>query len=315
MKVLVTGGLGNLGSWITEHLIKAGFEITTFSSRDREVLRNLDFERVFGEIQNENDVNRLFADKNWDAVIHLASLNEQFLPGYSKKALEINAFGTRNLLQAIADNKQTKPNFIYFSTIHVYGDTSGTVNEDKVFPNPLSDYAATHLFAEYYIKLFHKTHGIPHTIFRLTNSYGCPKELNSGKWYLVLNDLAKMAFEKREIALSSNGKPRRDFIWMGDVCKIVLNCFNSPAANETYNLGGNCSRSILEVADLVRKEFKKKFNQPLEVAINESDLNNYENFQEVSIDKIQEKFGFSPEDKMSEEIRNIFEFLEVSENK
>src|SRR5687768_856597 len=182
MKVLVTGGLGNLGSWITEHLVRAGADVTTFTSRDRNVLPGFSFRRMFGDIRNEAEVKAVVEKESWHAVIHLASNNEGNTENYAKSALEINSLGTRNLLQAMADTGQADCHFIYFSTFHVYGANSGTIREDVNFPEPKNDYAGTHLFAEYYVKQFHATHKIQYTIFRLTNSYGCPKEMDNSKW-------------------------------------------------------------------------------------------------------------------------------------
>ena len=121
MKVLVTGGLGNLGSWITEHLVRSGFDVATFTAKDRKVLPGYSFTRIFGDIQDERDVKALFLENSWDAIVHLASVNEGNTEGYPKRALQINTLGTRNLLQAQADAAQTGCHFIYFSTFHIYG--------------------------------------------------------------------------------------------------------------------------------------------------------------------------------------------------
>ncbi len=313
MKVLITGGLGNLGSWITEHLLKSGFEVTTFSSRDRNVLRQHQFERLFGQIENEDDLKRLVRDRSWDVIIHLASINEGNAPSYPEKALAVNAAGTRKLLQALADHN-LKAHFIYISTFHIYGLSSGTVEEDKSFPSPKNDYAATHLFAEYYVKQFHSAHQIPFTIFRLTNSYGAPKEIDSSKWYLILNDLAKMAAKKRKIKLSSNGHARRDFIWMGDVCQAVEKCLAKGAADDVFNLGSGASISTLEVAETVKKAYEDKYSVPIEIEVNSSDTNAYNGILNVSIEKLQNWISFIPENKMSEEAAALFDLLDQAES-
>lgn len=310
MKILITGGLGNLGSWLTEHLLKKGFEVTTFSSRDKSILREYSFNKIFGEIENKNDLKKLFENKKWDAIIHLASVNEGNIPDYPKKALAVNALGTRNLLQLLTDCGQTNTHLIYFSTFHIYGAISGLIEEDKVFPNPKNDYAATHLFAEYYTKQFHFTHKIPYTIFRLTNSYGAPKEIDSSKWYLVLNDLAKMAVEENIIKLKSNGLARRDFVWMGDVCRVVEKCLYKGAANETFNLGSGSSFSILEIAEVVKKAYENLYSSNIEIKKNESDKNLYDEILNVSIKKLQNWINFEPQNKLHEEANAVFDLLE-----
>lgn len=309
MKVLITGGLGNLGAWITAHLVESGFEVTTFSSRDRDVLREYQFERCFGSVENKNDLEKLFSNKSWDAVIHLASINEGNLPGYGEKALAVNTLGTRNLLQTIAGGETQPAHFMYFSTFHIYGADTGLITEDASFPNPKSDYASTHLFAEYYVKQFHFSHKIPFTIFRLTNSYGCPKEIGNSKWHLVLNDLAKTAVEKNVIKLNSNGRQQRDFIWMGDVCKAVEKCFGKNSANDVFNLGSGSSISMLKVAETVKKAYEDTYFQPMEIQINNSDTNQYDDSLKVSTAKLQNWITFEPQNKMYEEAVAIFSLL------
>ena len=308
MKILITGGLGNLGSWLAEYFVLKGDEVTTFSSNDRDVLKQLNFERIFGNIADENDVKELMKTK-WDAIIHLASLNEGNIPGYAKKALEINAWGTRNLLQQMVDGVNRSSHLLYFSTFHVYGADAGIIAEESTSLKPHHDYGTTHLFAEYYVQQFNISHGIPYTIFRLTNSYGCPKEMNSSKWYLVLNDLARNAFEKRSITLNSNGLPLRDFIWMGDVANAVDKCIERGPANDVFNLGSGTSIKMIEVAQIVRQAYKDHFSETIEIKINEKDTKKYPDSLKVSIDKLKSRINFSPTEKMYDEAIRIFDFL------
>ncbi|PRM87872.1 hypothetical protein CJ671_09625 [Aliarcobacter cryaerophilus] len=216
-KVLITGGFGNLGSYIVKHLLNMNYEVTILTRREKYKFENLKYKVVECDITNLEEL-KLKLNYDFDFCVHCASFNEFFLENYPKKALEINTLGTRNLLEVLS-LKDFK-NFIYFSTFHVYGLNSGFIDEMTV-ANPKNDYASTHLFAEYYVKQFGYTHNLRYTILRLTNSYGCPIYKDTDKWYLVLNDLVKMAFEKNKIVLNSNGKAKRDFIYMGDVANIV----------------------------------------------------------------------------------------------
>ena len=306
-RILITGGLGNLGSWITGFLFNKGYAVTTFSSRNRSVLSNLSFERIFGDINDENQVKDLLKQGPWDIIIHLASINEGNVPGYARQALNINTWGTRNLLQAIADSSPST-HFIYFSTFHIYGASSGNIIEEVSQPAPKNDYAATHLFAEYYVKQFNHTHSIPYTIFRLTNSYGSPREITGTKWYLILNDLARMAVQENKIKLNSNGLSQRDFIWMGDVCEVVDKCIVKGTANTIFNLGNGNSISMIDVANIVQKAYTDYFSVTVPIQKNESDKNTYESLQ-VSIEKLQQWINFTPQNKMYDEAIAIFELL------
>jgi len=313
MKILITGGLGNLGSWLTEYFITKRYDVSTFSSNDRDVLKYLNFERIFGDIADENNVNDLMKTK-WDAIIHLASLNEGNVPGYAKKALRINAWGTRNLLQQMSAGINKSSHLLYFSTFHVYGADAGTITENGTALKPRHDYGTTHLFAEYYVQQFNLSHGIPYTIFRLTNSYGCPKEISSSKWYLVLNDLARHAFEKKSIILNSNGLPLRDSIWMGDVTDAVEKCMERGPANDIFNLGSGTGIKMIDVAQIVQQAYKDHFSEEIEIRVNEKDLKKYPDTLKVSIDKIKNWINFCSSEKMYEEAIRIFDFLKDKNN-
>jgi UDP-glucose 4-epimerase len=304
--VLVTGGLGNLGSWVSNYLIHKGFKLYILSNRQSARGVDIDggFELISCDIRNLEELQSQLP-KEIDYVVHLASFNEFFLPDYPKKALEINSLGTRNILQAIQNRGVKK--FIYFSTFHIYGKSSGVISENTQ-PEPKNDYALTHLFAEEYVKQFHRNIGLPYTIFRLTNSYGSPKELESSKWYLVLNDLSKMAFEKREIVLNSNGKARRDFIYMGDVAKVIEDSFQW-RESDTYNLGSGKTTSIIEIAQLVQKVYLESYGEMLNIKINRDDNSSYGELQ-VDIEKLQNRTTITFQNYFKEEIEAIFRLLE-----
>ena len=310
MRILITGGLGNLGSWITEHFVAKGHQVSTFSNSDRNVLKGLQFERIFGNIANENDVKETMKVK-WDAIVHLASVNEGNVPGYAKEALDVNTWGTRNLLQQMSESVNKDCHLLYFSTFHVYGSDAGSISEDRTPLKPRHDYATTHLFAEYFLQQFNASHGIAYTIFRLTNSYGCPKEMDNSKWYLVLNDLTRKAYETKTISLNSNGLPLRDFIWMGDVTNAVEKCMERGPANDVFNLGFGSSIKMMDAAKIVQQAYKDYFSEMIQIRINESDRKKYPETLIVSVDKIKNWINFSPVNKMYDESIRILDFLKA----
>lgn len=304
-KVLVTGGFGNLGSYIVKHLINLNYEVTILTRREKYKLENLKYKVVECDITNLEELKSKL-NYDFDFCVHCASFNEFFLENYPKKALEINTLGTRNLLEVL--NLKGLKNFVYFSTFHVYGLNSGFIDEMTV-TNPKNDYASTHLFAEYYVKQFGYTHNLKYTILRLTNSYGCPMYKDTDKWYLVLNDLVKMAFKKNKIVLNSNGKAKRDFIYMGDVANIVGELLEIDATNQIYNLSSNQSYEVIELAKKVKKIFENRYNESIEIQINQNDLTKY---YELFVENKKLKFliNFKTYNNLDDEIENIFELLE-----
>ena len=301
-KLLITGGLGNLGSWLT-HYFSDKFEVYVLSKNLTHKL-DCDYKVIQCDITDINEL-RDKLDITFNYCIHTASYNEFFHDNYSKKALLVNALGTRNLIEVLKDTKIK--NFIYLSTFHVYGLNSGIITEDSQL-NPKNDYASTHLFAEYYLKQFYNTDMFPSVIFRLTNSYGSPKYKDSSKWYLILNDLVKSAYYDNKIVLKGNGKARRDFIWMGDVCSIIEKSFNFDD-NRVFNLSSKKTYSMLELAQKVQEVYMGRYSKKINIEINRDDDTELLNLL-VDNSKLKKEINFEFIDYFDKEIKSIFNLLE-----
>lgn len=309
-KILITGGLGNLGSWLTDYFCRqTDYEVYVLASRERAILTDLYFTFLRCDIADRQAVTNHLSEHTFDYVVHTASVNDYFEDNFAEDALRVNALGTRNLLDHFMDQQPGLQQFVYFSTFQVYGQRSGLITEETP-TEPKNDYGSTHLFAEYYVKQFHATHQLPYTIFRLTNSYGCPKDTDSSKWYLVLNDLARMAATDGKIALKSNGKASRDFIWMGHVCEIVHRVLELPQApNDTFNISGEQTYQMLDVANLVQQAYQEMYGTSLPITINESDTNRYPDDLQVSAEKLRRKVTFENNNHFKEEAKNIFSLV------
>lgn len=304
-KILITGGYGNLGSYIAKYLINLDYEVTILTKKKKFKFKNLKYKVIQSDITNIKDLKSKLNIK-FDFCIHCASCNESFLYDYPNKAVAVNSIGTRNLLASL--RLKNLKNFIYFSTFHVYGENSGTINEN-CFVNPKNDYSSTHLFAEYYIKQFHYSDNLQYTILRLTNSYGAPSFINSDKWHLVLNNLVKMAVEKKIIILNSNGKIRKDFIGMNDVAAITEKILKIKATNEIYNLSSNKSFKILEIANIVKNIYEKRYKSKIKIIKNIKDKTKYTNLKVLN-KKLKNLVNFKLNDSLEKEANKIFFKLE-----
>ncbi|MFP4094109.1 MAG: NAD-dependent epimerase/dehydratase family protein [Cyclobacteriaceae bacterium] len=306
-KILITGGLGNLGSWLTDYFCRqTNLEVYVLASRKRPILQELDYTFIQCDIADREEVEEKLSPYQFDYVVHTASVNDFFKENFARDALIVNALGTRNLLDFFS--KRELKNFIYFSTFQVYGRRDGLITEDTP-AEPKNDYGTTHLFAEYYIKQFHANFRMPYTIFRLTNSYGCPKDEESSKWYLVLNDLSRMAVEQQEIVLKSNGQATRDFIWMGDVCKIVHEAIQRPAPNGVFNIASEETFTMLYIAEQVQQAYEEMYGNKLPININQEDKTEHPQDLKVSAKKLRACYEFDLHLRFKEEAQAIFRML------
>lgn len=308
MKLLITGGYGNLGSWLVRHFShNKSIEIFVLSRTKKTFIDHYKHQFIACDISNLDDCKAKLFEYQFDYVIHAGSVNDVFVENYGQQSLLVNTLGTRNLLESI--NKDNLKHFIYLSTFHVYGAISGTITE-KSETNPKNDYASTHLFAEYYAKQFAMAKSLPYTIIRLSNSYGCPLDKDSSKWYLILNDLAKMAFQNQKIVLKSNGKASRDFIWMGTVCMVFDKLLQlEQAPNSTYNLSAEQSFQLIQIAEYVKSAALSFLNLSIDIEVNNQDLTEHTQTLEVSSSKLHQLIDYKPENRFLEEAIEIFKLL------
>lgn len=300
MNVLITGGYGNLGGWLLRHLsLSTDWKITVLSKNASPAYSKFNHTFIACDIANAADVQSKLDNSYFHTVFHLASVNDSFTEGYDNLARKVNIQGTAHILDAIGDNCK---HFIYLSTFQVYGCYSGAISES--FPtNPKNTYAQTHLDAEGLVEKF----GIPYSIIRLTNSYGCPIDVNTSKWYLILNDLSRMAFKEKTIRLNGNGQIERDFIPMQLVCEIFRELAQLSGTNKTFNLGGQTT-SLEQVAKAVQLAYKTKFGFciPIQAPVTTPLDGNLK----VDCNKLQSLIPYTIKDEMVSESLAIFQLLE-----
>ena len=303
--ILITGGLGNLGAWMTDHFAnKEDYDVYVLAKSDRNILVDHPFKKIFCDITDLEQLRASLAGISPEYIIHLASFNETFSDNYALKALLINSLGTRNLLECSEGWSVKK--FIYFSTFHVYGKSVGLITELNT-PGPLNDYAITHLFAEEYVRMFAEKCKLPYIILRLSNSYGCPKDRNSSKWYLLFNDLCRQAVVNRAIHLKTNGLAVRDFISMKDVCTAVERVMlHQSISNEIFNLGSGMSYSLIQIAEYVKEAFYEEYGEVILVSKNEQDKNKYPVSLNFDVNKLRKHISFNPGIFFKDEAKKIF---------
>jgi len=262
-------------------------------------------------ILDESSISNCLKGKDIDIIIHLAALNEIDSMKDPKLALEVNTKGTYRLLDLA--NKTGIKNFIYFSTFHVYGDVLESVITEEIPTRPFYPYAITHRAAEDFINYFKHYYGMKTLIFRLSNGYGYPMHKEVNRWTLIFNDLCKQAVTEGKILLRSSGRQYRDFVSLHDVARAVHHfVFIIPDRwdDGLYNLGGNCSMSILEVAqkisDMYRSKYKKEINIKTKQDNNSSIISKPVRYD---IEKLMET-GFNLKGDMFYEIEKTMELCE-----
>ncbi|MCG6552545.1 MAG: SDR family oxidoreductase [Candidatus Magnetominusculus sp. LBB02] len=314
MRILITGGRGFIGGrtalYLREQYKDSDITITTTNN---EALPSWfdDFNMMEMSLEDEKSIERAVSEV--DTIVHLAAANEIDSMRDPAMAIRITAEGTYRLLRAAAENGVRK--FIYFSTIHVYGENiDRPIITEQTPIRPYHPYATTHAAAEGFVDQFRRYNGMTTAILRLSNAYGAPADRGVNRWSLVFNDLCRQAVTTGELTLKSSGRQYRDFISIRDVARAVEHLIyelNGQWGDGLYNLGGECPMTILEAAGHVARVYEGQYGRQISAikaavpSANESFLTptNY------SIEKIKQT-GFRLEGNMDEEIGRCLKLCE-----
>ncbi len=316
MKILITGINGYLGSHITTHLLNQGHDITgltidNFSSTNPWKGFNVDI--IVVDIRDKTILTKL-SKNNFDAIIHLVSLNHYGSEGEIEFVNSINVLPTWNLLDIFSKTNLKK--FIYFSTQQVYGRITND-NIDETYPTiPVNNYGLTHLMSEDIVKMFNNKTAIDATSVRLSNSYGNPIFNENNCWWLVVNDLCKTAFNHNKIQLKSDGSPMRDFIHVNDVAIAIEKLLLSDTKNEdVFNISSGKTLSILSLAHIVKKIFIKRYNKDIDivlkdgsVSLSDKEIDNSSNYV-IDSSKLQ-GLGYERKVALEKGVNLLFDYFE-----
>ncbi len=256
MEILITGGLGFVGRYLSKALYEKGHKITIIDNCFRWQLEDIykaglkdnEFEFINGDICDEKLVEKFI--KKVDVVIHLASISQVMTSiKFPDKCFEYNVIGTKNIVKFCSEyNKK----LIFSSSREVYGIAKYLpVNLDHSL-NPENPYGASKIMGESLIKSYASTFNLNYVILRLSNVYG-PDDKNR-----VIPIFLKKAFLGKNVCIFGNNKII-DFIYIDDVVKSFLFVFeNNKINNKTFNIGSGISTKLDDLANMIIKSLNSK---------------------------------------------------------
>ncbi len=256
MRILITGGFGFVGGRLAADFAKVGHRIVLGT---RSFIASPSWLPEAEVIETVWDDERILEQccKSVDVVIHAAGMNAQDCFADPIGALAFNGVATTRLVAAASRAKVQR--FIYLSTAHVYASPLvGTITENTCINN-LHPYATSHLAGEYAVLSANQQKQIQGIVLRLSNVFGAPMHKEVNCWMLLVNDLCRQAVQTRKLVLKTNGMQQRDFVAMGEVCRVVesLTAIHVESIQSNiFNIGSGVSQSVLAIALLVQQRCK-----------------------------------------------------------
>ena len=258
MKILVTGGLGFIGSnFILKILnekqknsvINVDAELFGSNHQNLESVKNHENYRfVKGNITNRHLMEDLISE--CDAVVNFAA--ESFVDRSIADAnpfLVSNIRGTFTILDII---KEQKKRLVQISTDEVFGSLESTTAKENSRFNPSSPYAATKAAAELLVNSYIVTHDCDCVITRCTNNYGSrqfPEKL--------IPKALILASQNKEVPIYGEGKNIRDWIFVDDHCEAVYNILLKGRSGESYNISANNEVDNLTIVKKILEMLEK----------------------------------------------------------
>ena len=265
-KVIVTGGLGFIGSNLIKILLKKKYFVinidkVTYSSNFYNVKKfskNKNYKFFKVDINNKKKVLQILKKYKPNCIFNLAAEThvDRSIDG-PESFMKSNILGVFNLLQAFKKyiEKNKKSLLIHISTDEVYGDVlTGRSKEDDPY-KPSSPYAASKASSDHLVYSYIRTFKIPAIITNCSNNYGPRQHPEKLIPKLIYN-----IFNNKNLPIYGKGLNSREWIYVDDHCEALVKIFEKGKIGNFYNIGSNLNLNNIKISKLLIKIAKIKFN-------------------------------------------------------
>jgi UDP-glucose 4-epimerase len=316
--VLITGGMGVIGAWVTRQMVEQGVQVVTYSRHlDFMLLKDIadKFEGVVGDIQ---DLPRLINTINQykvERIIHLSSL----MPGHAEAnpymGYQVNVEGSINVLEA-ARLTNTK-RVVATSSKAVYDVTRGEYDHptykplDENYPKaPNTVYGTTKVFMENMCQDYSRVYGMDIVILRFPSPYGIGRQARHGV-VAVTSKVIESAMLKHPLSLPQGADQKDDFTYHRDIANgIVLACFAENLEHSVFNIGTGKGETLPHMVEALNKVLGEV---PITIG---PGLNFLERpgkglrYSVFNIDRARKELGYAPRYDLVAGVRDYIEWME-----
>ncbi len=311
-KIIVTGGLGFIGSNLIDLLLKNKYFLInidkiSYSSNFYNVkeFSKKNYKFIKCDINNKKKIKKILNQYRPSGIFNLAA--ETHVDRSIDSPLNFiksNIFGVYNLLEEFKTfyKKNKKIKLIHISTDEVYGDIlTGRTNENYPY-NPSSPYAASKASSDHLVSSYIRTFKIPAIITNCSNNYGPkqhPEKLIPKLIYNILNN--------KRLPVYGKGKNSREWIYVTDHCQALIKVFKYGKVGEFYNIGSNQNFKNIDICKTLLKIAKKKINIGPNVKVNfVKDRPGHDLRYALDSNKIKKKLKWKPITKFLKGLEKTF---------
>lgn len=312
--VLVAGGAGFIGSHLCDTLLKDNFRVvcvdnflTSDNKNIESFLNNPNFQFLEWDITKALDFDSFLEINYIFDLASPASPNKNSPRSYINFPIETllaNSLGVKNLLDLA---KEKKSDFLYTSSSEVYGDPLVSPQEESYFgnvnPNGVrSVYDESKRFGESITMAYFRKFGVDIRIIRIFNTYGPWMQIDDGR---VVSNFINQAIANKPLTVYGKGTQTRSFCYVDDMVNgLKLAMFNKKAKGEVFNLGNPSEKTILELANLI----KKLVNSSSEIVFEELPQDDPK-IRRPDISKAQKVLGWEQKISLEEGLPKTIEYF------
>ena len=272
-KIIVTGGLGFIGSNLIKLLIKKNYFVVNIDKvnyasnffNTKNFSKNKNYKFVKLDINNKSKFKKILNLYKPIAIFNLAA-ETHVDRSIDAPAVFIrsNIVGVFNLLEVFKEftKKNKKAKLIHISTDEVYGDVLKNRSKETDPYKPSSPYAASKASSDHLVYSYVRTFKLNAMITNCSNNYGPhqhPEKLIPKLIYNIINN--------KPLPLYGKGKNSREWIFVDDHCEALIKVFKNGSKGEFYNIGSNINSSNFDIAKLLIEISKKKIKLGKKVKI------------------------------------------------
>ena len=313
-KVIVTGGLGFIGSNLIELLLKKNYKVVnidknTYSSNFynvKEFNNNKNYSYIKCDIANKK-LSKIINKYKPDCIFNLAAEThvDRSIDG-PENFIQSNIFGVFNILEIFRkfSKKNKKARLIHISTDEVYGDIlTGRTKENYPY-NPSSPYAASKASSDHLVSSYVRTYKIPAIVTNCSNNYGPrqhPEKLIPKLIYNIITN--------KKLPIYGKGLNSREWIYVKDHCEALIKVFEKGKVGNFYNIGSNKNVINLEISKKLIKIAKTKIKLGKNVKIEfVKDRPGHDVRYALNSSKIIKELRWKPKTNFNSGLINTFEW-------
>ena len=312
-KIIVTGGLGFIGSNLIDLLLKKNYYVinidkVTYSSNfynNKEYKINKNYKFIKLDIKNKRLENILFKYKPTCVFNLAAETHVDRSIDNPNSFIESNIVGVFNLLECFKKfSKMNKSKLIHISTDEVYGDIlSGRSSENYPY-KPSSPYAASKAASDHLVSSYVRTYNLAAIVTNCSNNYGPkqhPEKLIPKLIYNIINN--------KPLPIYGNGTNSREWIFVKDHCEALLKIYQKGKIGEFYNIGSNKNFNNLQVTKEILKNATKLISVGNNVKIKfVKDRPGHDIRYALNSNKIKKKLHWKPKTNFNTGIKLTFDW-------